>query len=249
MDKQPIQTVGEDKPLPPANKIPNRLGIARKIWISLVFISAFVFICLIFHANILRFVSSYLVQENPLPKGKYAVLLFGSPQWSEAYDHVTRILPEGEPVVLMKGKQTRLMRLGLESPWWQTDIDKLTKKGVRSLDLLEDPSAHYTYQYVPLIAKWLDGHPEKSLCVCHGRFHGRTLSRTLARHLTAEQLQRIALIPVNEPDFDPEQWWRKKEGQAAVIGGYSNLIFDILFGDGEEPGPDWDPKAYEEALG
>lgn len=249
MDKQPIQTVAGDNPLPPANKIPNRLGIARKIWISLVFISAFVSICLIFHANILRFVSSYLVQENPLPKGKYAVLLFGSPQWSEAYDHVARILPEGEPVVLMKGKQTRLMRLGLESPWWQTDIDKLTKKGVKSLDLLEDPSAHYTYQYVPLIAKWLDGHPEKSLCVCHGRFHGITLARTLARHLTAEQLQRIALIPVNEPDFDPEQWWRKKEGQAAVIGGYSNLIFDILFGDGEEPGPDWDPKAYEEALG
>ena len=202
----------------------------------------------VFHGPILRMVSSTLVHEDPLPNGDYSVLLFGMPQWSEAYDRVISLLPGGEPVVVMKGKRTRLMRLGLEKPWWQTDIDQLAKKGATRFEFLEDPSARHTHQFVPLVSQWLDAHPGKSLCVCHDRFYGKILERILARHLDGEKMRRLSLLPVNPPDFDPGQWWRKKEGQGAIIAGYSNLIFDIFFGDGEKPGPDWDPVAYGESL-
>lgn len=250
MADKPANGFAEKDPAPlPSDKAPKQTRpIIRIFGTILGLLTTLVLVGVFFHAQILGFISSQLVREDPLPKGQYAVLLFGCPQWSQGYEHVIRILPAGEPVVLMKGKQTRLMRLGLEGPWWQTDIDQLKKKGVGQFEFLEDPSAHYSYQYVPLMAKWLDDNPKKSLCVCHSRFDGSTLARTLARHLTPQQLKRVALIPVNQPDFDAALWWQKKEGQGSIIGAYSNLIFDLFFGDGEAPGPDWDPKAYEESL-
>lgn len=250
MGNEPPHFPPDQKAIHPGTE-PSRKGWSfRPFWIWLFILFAFVFGLLVFHAPLLRSVSSQLVHDDPLPKGEYAVLLFGSPQWSEGYDQVRRILPKGSQILLVRGKPTRLIRLGLERPIWEIDVEQLKKNKINSFDFLDNPEAnpHRFHFFVPLIAKWLDSHPEKSLSICHSRFHGRTMARILARHLNSQQLQRVALIPVNEPDFDPQQWWRKKEGQGAFISGYSNLIFDIFFGDGETPGPDWDPKAYEEAL-
>ncbi len=120
---------------------PKGWGIIRTIRFLILFLAASIVVAAVFHGPILRMVSSTLVHEDPLPNGDYSVLLFGMPQWSEAYDRVISLLPGGEPVVVMKGKRTRLMRLGLEKPWWQTDIDQLAKKGATRFEFLEDPSA------------------------------------------------------------------------------------------------------------
>ena len=56
------------------------------------------------------------------------------------------------------------------------------------------------------------------------------------------------MIPIDDPDYDPPFWWKKKEGQGVIISAFSGLAFDLILGDGVAPGPDWDPKAYEESL-
>ena len=202
----------------------------------------------LFHAPLLRLAASGFVQQDPLPNGEYGALLFGFPQWSKSYDTVRELIGPKGVVVLVKGKQTRLMRLGLEKPWWETDIVQLNKRGITNLDFLDAPEARYSYQCVPFIANWLEEHPNQTLLVCHGRFYGLTLSRILARHLTTAQFQRLAMIPIDDPDYDPPFWWKKKEGQGAIISAFSGLAFDLILGDGVAPGPDRDPKAYEESL-
>ncbi len=202
----------------------------------------------LFHAPLLRLAASSFVCHDSLPKGEFGTLLLEFPQWSKSYDQIRDITGPKGVVVLVKGKPTRLMRLGLEGPWWETDITQLKKRNITNLAFLDAPKAKYSYQFVPFVAQWLDEHPNHSLVVCHSRFFGYILSRILSRHLSISQFQRLAMVPVDDPDYDPNFWWQKKEGQGAIIGAFTELAFDILLGDGVAPGPDWDPKAYEESL-
>lgn len=202
----------------------------------------------LFHAPLLRLAASGFVQQDSLPNAEYGTLLMAFPQWSKSYETVKDLNGPKGVVVLIKGKQTRLMRLGLEKPWWETDIAQLKKLGITNLEYLDAPHARYEYQCAPFIAQWLDEHPKQSLLVCHSRFFGLTLSRILSRQLTTAQFQRLVMVPIDDPDYDPQNWWKKKEGQGAIISAFTGLAFDLLLGDGVAPGPDWDPQAYEEAL-
>lgn len=208
-------------------------------------------LCLVgwlFHGTLLRGMAQLLVKSDPLPEEPYAVLVFTMPSSPRNFQEAARVAGPKQPVLLLRGKKTRLMKMGLEKQWSELEQQELTKLGIENFAILEDKENRYFYQFCKKISDWLTENQDKKIVFVHNKSSGLSFYRILNRHLDSDHLKRIHFYPLDDPEFDFNQWYLKKEGQAAMIQSFGGLLFDFFVGDGQLPGPDWDEKAYEESL-
>ncbi len=231
-----------------AQRIPARP--AKSLWRRRLILAAIALFSLggFFHAPLLRAVGQLLQQSDPFPKGDYGLVLLDFPACARNFDQVAAWAGKDREVIYLRNKLSRLMKMGLEKPSGQVEIEQLKLRGLEKAKIWDGQENRYLYQFIPHFEKWLDENPEKSLVVVHGRMSGRFYLRVLSRHLSQEHRKRIFFCPIDSPEFEDSNWYRTKEGQSAFFDGATRVLFDLIFGDGELPGPDWDPQAYEDAL-
>lgn len=222
----------------------------RPLWRRRLILTLVVLFALggIFHAPLLRAIGQIVQVSDPLPEGDYALVLWEFPGCARNFDTLVQWAGGEHEVIIARPKLSRLMKIGLEKPWGQVDIEQLQLRGLQKVQIWNDPEARYLYQLVPQFEKWLAENPAKSLVIVHGRMFGRFNSLVFSRHLSKENRARIFFSPIDSPEFDGANWYRTKEGQTAFFDGATRVLFDLILGDGEMAGPDWDPQAYEDSL-
>jgi len=202
----------------------------------------------LFHGTLLRGMAQLLVKSDPLPEEPYAVMVWDIPYSSDNFNEIKLVCNEKNLCILFYKKETRLMRLGLEKKWCETEKIELNKRNIENFLIFKTTKGIFLYLFCKQIADFLDNNTDKKIVLFHEKTKGASIYYILKRHLKHDNLKRIHFYPLDDPEFDFNQWYLKKEGQAAIIQSFGGLLFDFFVGDGQLPGPDWDEKAYEESL-
>jgi hypothetical protein len=107
-------------------------------------------------------------------------------------------------------------------------------RSVRQLGALGVPTVEYIPRSVagsedegPVLADWCDQHGFRSVVVVSASDHSRRLRRVLRRSMKGHQT-RVTIRSARYSKFDPDQWWKTRDGIRTEIEELEKLVLDIL---------------------
>jgi hypothetical protein len=104
-------------------------------------------------------------------------------------------------------------------------IRQLKSLGVT--DVVQIAKINGTESEGQVLPAWCDEHHLRSIVVVATKDHSRRLRRVLDRDLKGHQT-RVMVQPSRYSDFDPDRWWKTREGVRTEIIELQKLLLDVV---------------------
>jgi uncharacterized SAM-binding protein YcdF (DUF218 family) len=78
-----------------------------------------------------------------------------------------------------------------------------------------------------VLPRWCDEHRLQSIVVVTSTDHSRRLARVLRRSMRGHQT-KVVVYPSRYSDFNPDRWWRTRQGLRTGIVESQKLLLDIV---------------------
>jgi hypothetical protein len=224
-----------------------RRGLWRNRWLRrLAILLVMVLVLFLFRHPILRGLANILIVEDEAPDGAVVLVAGGerAPEVAAELYHAGKT----RELLVTNWQPNRVERLGIRPTTGAAFRYILIKESVPENAIAELPGQpENAYELGDAIAAWLRQHPDKHLLVCCPRFTSRRMY-TILRSVLGEEMQRVHLRAVANPDYDETNWWQSKAGLKEYWQAAARLGFIWTHGRPERSRPDWDPDAYERSL-
>ena len=94
---------------------------------------------------------------------------------------------------------------------------------------------------------WLGDHPDLRVTLLCDELSSRRAATMIRQTLAPAEAERVRLQPLPDRRFDPDTWWRSRQGIITVLTEYTALACTLAKGE-EEYSAEWDPDEYERKL-
>lgn len=205
---------------------------------------------IVFHGTLLHGLASLLVVEDPTVTAD-AVVLSGTIDGESGFELAANLYREGaiDEVLLLEGRQSRLVKLGILPEFHSLASDNLRERGVSSeaCTMLRYESDS-KWGMMRQLGNWLEDHPETEALLVVPRFSSRQLASVANSTLTAAQRKRIHFRSLPHRRYDETNWWRSRQGVMGFCTSSVILAHVWLCGEPAERLAEWNPDNYAASL-
>ncbi len=197
----------------------------RIIWLSIPLL--FILLLFLFRFSILRGIGNYLVYEDPIEKVEAIFVLSGSPD-TRAWEAAKWIKQGYSNLVVCTGQEIAIPyaeEFGMDT-LFTPDLTKrfLMADGVDSTKIEILFKGTSTFEEFEAIRDFCKARKMKTIMVISSNFHTRRISKVFTRQLKKEGI-RVIIRGAEEPEFNPNLWWKNESGLIFVNNEYVKLFY------------------------
>lgn len=176
---------------------------------------------------ILRQIERFLVLDDPVEKADFVFLLNGDV--TARPPRAAALVKQGwaPKVVLCRAEDGRLVKSGLARNVTDLSIAILEEEGVRRDQIVQLPvegGVTSTFDEAFRLRRYVDATGARRVLVVTSAIHTRR-SRWAIEHEMRGRPLDIRMVPVADPRFNENNWWRKEEGFLGTQNEYLKLVF------------------------
>lgn len=204
-------------------------------------------------APILAGLARPLVADDPVAPGCYLWIHTEDgvfPDATPCYEIAARLAADdrGRRILLIDTQPARLAEFGVLPPFAAAARARLEARGVPVAAIEVLPGARRGLAAeLPVLARFLDAHPDAHVQLLAGRFDSAADRRTIDKGLAPAQAARVRVCAIPHPAYDETNWWRSRNGVREFVLAWIKRLYGGE-GDDQQATVEWNPDAYERSL-